>query len=149
MKLIIRLFCTLFGVGYAPVMPGTLASLATLAAFRLLLHGLAWPWYLVLLLGLFFLGVQASSSYAASVHQSDPRAVVIDEVCGQLAALFVIPMRPWPLILAFVFFRFFDIIKPYPIRKLERIPGGWGIMADDLAAGVVSGILVHIACLWI
>ena len=144
MKFLSRIFATVFGIGFFPKAPGTASSAAALLAYILILHKLSWPWYLIFLLLLFFFGSGVSGTYAAELGQADPQRVVIDEAFGQLLALFLIPIN-WPaLAMAFLFFRLFDIIKPYPIRRLEKLPGGWGIMADDAGAGVAAGALAHL-----
>jgi phosphatidylglycerophosphatase A len=144
-----RIISTFFGIGFFPKAPGTAASAAVVVVYRLAIQSLPWPWYLLFLLVLFVLGHAVSSAYAAELGQADPQRIVIDEAFGQFLALFLVPSRWLPLILAFVFFRFFDIIKPYPIRRLEKLPGGWGIMADDAGAGLAAGVLVHLLLLWI
>jgi phosphatidylglycerophosphatase A len=149
MKMFNKLFSTFFGVGFCPKAPGTAASAVAVVVYALAVHSLPWPWYLLFLVVLFFLGRATSSAYAAELGEEDPRRVVIDEALGQFLALFLVPVRWAPMLLAFGFFRFFDIIKPYPIRQLEKFPGGWGIMADDAAAGLVSAALVHVLLLWI
>jgi len=147
MRLFSRVFATVFGIGFFPKAPGTASSAAALLVYVLALHKLAWPVYLLLLAGLFFFGRAVSSSYASELGQHDPKPVVIDEALGQLLALFLVPVAWLPLTLAFIFFRFFDIIKPYPIGGLEKLPGGWGIMADDAAAGAAAGIAAHLIML--
>jgi phosphatidylglycerophosphatase A len=149
MRIFHRIFATFFGLGLVPKAPGTASSAAALLLYRLALHNLAWPWYLLFLLALFILGGVSSGAYAAALRQTDPQRVVIDEALGQFLALVMVPTGWLPLTLAFVFFRFFDIIKPGPIRKLERLRGGWGIMADDAGAGLAAGALVHLLLLWI
>lgn len=149
MKMFNKLVSTFFGVGFCPKAPGTAASAVAVIAYGLAVRFLPWPWYLFFLVALFFLGRATSSAYAAELGEEDPRRVVIDEALGQFLALFLVPGRWLPMLLAFGFFRFFDIIKPYPIRRLEKLPGGWGIMADDAAAGLVSAALVHVLLLWI
>ncbi len=72
----------------------------------------------------------------------DPRQIVIDEITAFLIPLFFTPMRILPLLIAFASFRFFDIIKPPPLRRLERLPGGWGIMLDDIGAAIYTSILI-------
>jgi phosphatidylglycerophosphatase A len=136
-----RVLATFFGVGLFPLIPGTAASAVAALAFRLVLHGLPGPVYALLVAVLFFLGVAASAVYAAELGSPDPGRIVIDEVCGQLVALAFLPAAWLPVALAFALFRFFDIIKPWPVRKLERLPGGWGIMADDLGAGLAAAAL--------
>ena len=144
MRPLSKAFATLFGLGRFPKAPGTAASAAAVLAYALALHGWPWPFYLLFLAVLFLLGAATSSAYAAETGQPDPTRVVIDEALGQLLALFLVPAGWLPLALSFLLFRFFDIIKPFPIRKLEKLPGGWGIMADDAAAGAAAGIVVHL-----
>jgi phosphatidylglycerophosphatase A len=149
MKAVHRILATFFGLGFFPKGPGTLASAAAVVLYRLELHRLAWPWYALMLVAVFAAGTAASGAYAAELHQPDPQRIVVDEAFGQLLALFLVPVRWPPLALAFVFFRVFDIIKPGPLRSLERLPGGWGIMADDAGAGLAAAALVHFLLLWI
>jgi phosphatidylglycerophosphatase A len=120
------------------------AALAPLPAFSLILGA-------AIALGI--IGVVVSTR-TESVTAHDPGQVVIDEVVGQMIACAPlarwgtpIPIRLW--IVAFVLFRFFDVWKPGPIRKIQELPGGWGIMADDVAAGVVAGALTFgIGIVW-
>jgi phosphatidylglycerophosphatase A len=98
------------------------------------------------------LAVWSGGAEAARRAQPDPGQVVIDEVAGQWLALAVlVAAQPRPLSIglvaaSFVLFRLFDVVKPWPIRRLERLPGGWGILADDLGAGFAAGA-VHLAAL--
>ena len=92
------------------------------------------------------IGVPISSVVERESGVTDPGFVVIDEVAGQLIALIAIPAR-WQYVLAsFILFRGFDILKPPPLRKIEKLPGGWGIMLDDVGAGLYALVLLH---LWI
>lgn len=145
MKTLIRVLSTFFGLGLSPVLPGTIASAAATLLFVFALHGLAGPLYAALVVGLFFAGVAVSKAAADALGQPDPGRIVIDEVCGQLVALAFLPAGWLPAGLAFALFRVFDIIKPWPIRRLERLPGGWGIMADDVGAGLVAAALARLA----
>jgi len=144
MKLLARAFATVFGIGRFPKAPGTAASAFAVLLYVLALHGWGWPIYMFFLAALFVLGTAASAAYAREVGQADPKRVVIDEAFGQLLALALIPAGWLPVAASFLLFRFFDIIKPFPIRKLERLPGGWGIMADDAAAGAAAWIIVQL-----
>ncbi len=144
MKKLAALLATLAGVGFSPFAPGTAASAVCVLAYKYGLHAVPWYLYLAGLVALFFAGAAASTAYAASLGLEDPGRIVIDEACGQLLALFLVPAGWLAVGLAFVFFRFFDIIKPPPIRRFEKLAGGWGIMADDVAAGLAAGILVHV-----
>jgi phosphatidylglycerophosphatase A len=135
---------TFFGLGLFPAAPGTAASAVSVLAYRFVLHG--WPWtvYVLVLVVLFLSGAAASSRYARELGRPDPGRVVVDEVCGQLLALTLLPAEWLPLLLSFAAFRFFDIVKPGPIRTLEKLPSGWGIMADDAAAGLAAAVAVRL-----
>ncbi len=132
------------GLGYFPFAPGTLASFAVLLGYSFVLYQISWPAYILSTFVVFLIGVRASSVYAAEIGLPDPGQIVIDEVCGQLLALFLVPREWIPLALGFILFRIFDVLKPFPIQKLENLPGGWGIMADDVGAGVAAGLFVHL-----
>jgi phosphatidylglycerophosphatase A len=141
------LFATWFGCGHFPKGPGTAGSLgALLIALPLVYAGLP-PWgFLLLSLALLYPGIAASSSVAIRSGLKDPQIVVIDEVLGQWITLAGASVLNWKsFLLAFVLFRLFDILKPPPIRRLERIPGGAGIVLDDVLAGVYGAIVLAVA----
>jgi len=129
-------------VGFVPLAPGTAASLAIALLYKGVLFRLSLPVYLALLVFLFACGVMASAVQASALGQRDPRRIVIDEACGQLIALAALPATWTAVGLAFLLFRFFDIVKPFPIRRTERLPGGWGIMADDVLAGLMARLFL-------
>ena len=138
---------TFFGAGYLKPGPGTYGSVAALLLWYAAAHAFH-PSQTVLALATLFaalvftdLGIRASTIVARESARKDPSFVVIDEVAGQLIAL--IAMRPdWKhALLALVLFRLFDITKPGPIRRLEALPEGTGIMLDDVAAGAFALIL--------
>lgn len=135
-----------FGCGYAPAARGTWGALAAVAMACALvgLAGLA-PWGLGLLALLAAPGaIWAASRAAAALGQHDPPFVVVDEVVGQWAALAGAAVWNWKSVLAgFVLFRIFDIWKPAPVRQLERLGGGAGIVADDLAAGLYAALVLR------
>ncbi|MFQ6082381.1 MAG: phosphatidylglycerophosphatase A [Candidatus Aminicenantia bacterium] len=143
MKALSKILSTFFGAGYFPFFPGTFSSSIVVIAYYLFLHQLHWIIYLSLLLILFFSGVVFTSLAKKEMGEDDPSKIVIDEVIGQLAALFLIPLSWLNLLLAFFIFRAIDIIKPYPLKKSENLPGGWGIMSDDLFAGVLTNIIIQ------
>lgn len=144
MKRFARLTATCMGLGLFPVAPGTLTSAVVVLLYKLLLYRLTWPLYLFLFVFLFLLGVYASHTYAESLKKEDPRSAVIDEAAGQLLALFLIDPS-WILCAAsFVLFRFFDIVKPFPIKQVEDFPKGFGIMLDDVVAALFAGILLNL-----
>jgi len=144
MNMIAKILSTFFGVGYAPIAPGTLTSFLIVLLYRFYLFRLDWPIFLLLLFFIFFLGTYMSTRFAKKINKEDPRIIVIDEVLGQMIPLFL--LKPdWPLLAAaFILFRFFDIVKPFPVNRAERFPDGWGIMMDDLVAGLYAGILINI-----
>lgn len=144
MKTILKIFSTFFGIGFIPIAPGTVASALVVILYKYFLCHLPWPFYLTLIFLFFLAGTFSASNYSAKLKQKDPRKIVVDEACGQLLILFRIPASWVNLLLAFALFRIFDIIKPYPIKKIERFPDGWGIMTDDLVASIYGAILIHL-----
>jgi phosphatidylglycerophosphatase A len=144
MKFLAKTIATFFGLGYFPLAPGTLTSLAAVFLYKLYLKKLDWPLYLLLIVLLFVVGIASSTAYSMILNKKDPRKIVIDEAAGQLLCLFRMN-DAWPLLaLSFVLFRFFDIVKPFPIKQVERLPRGLGIMADDIVAAFYAGILVNL-----
>jgi phosphatidylglycerophosphatase A len=138
-----RIMATVFFVGKIPFAPGTFGSLAGLLVFVVLsCFTRSLPLQVLFAAVLFFAGVYFSGKTALQDGKKDPPHIVIDEAAGIFTALLFVP-RADALSLAavFILFRLLDITKIYPIGRLEDLPGGWGIMADDLAAGIISGII--------
>ncbi len=136
-------FLATFGlIGFFPFAPGTLASLMTVLLVWLtsLLTGPIGGWsILVAALGIYLVGIPASTITEKELSRKDPRPVVIDEVAGQLVALAFLPLTWQTMLMAFLLFRVFDIIKPFPINWLDKnLPGGFGIMSDDMLAGAFA-----------
>ena len=144
MKFISKAISTLFGVGCFPVAPGTLTSFIIILLYKLYLYKLSWPIYLVFLFLLFLISVSSSSHYSRQIHKKDPRNIVIDEALGQLLTLFRLNPSWSLLFIAFLLFRLFDIVKPFPIKKVETLPKGWGIVMDDIVAAIFAGILINL-----
>jgi len=144
MKLFSKALSTFFGIGFFPIAPGTIVSLITVIIYKYVLYEWNWPYMLLLFLLIYILGVITSSEYVSALGMDDPSEVVIDEVLGQLLALFM--LKPsWLLVLsAFFLFRFFDIVKPLYIKKAEKFSKGWGIMLDDIMAGAYASIILSI-----
>jgi phosphatidylglycerophosphatase A len=140
------------GVGYLPLAPGTFGSLVGLGMFLLLAQAIAGiPLVAVVVVLIFvttFAGIWAGSRIEQLSGRKDPGKVVVDEVAGQLIALFPLTLfARWStgaVILSFILFRFFDIVKPYPANRLQELDGGVGIMFDDLVAGVYGAVIVSI-----
>lgn len=135
-------------IGYLPVAPGTAGSIVGVLVGALLAL-LPTCVQVGLLLGLFLLGVLSSTCASRWLAAEDPPVVVIDEIVGMSCGLFALPFEAGFVIAAFVLFRVLDILKPPPIRALERWPGGWGIMCDDLLAGSLTNIVLQgLRMLW-
>lgn len=142
------LLSTWFGCGLAPVAPGTVGSLGALAVAWPLI---AWcgflPWHFLALAATLTLpGIWAAHRTAAITEMKDPQIVVVDEVLGQWIALAgAVVLDPPRLLAAFALFRIFDIVKPWPVRRLEALPGGAGIVVDDLAAGAYAALVLYLS----
>jgi phosphatidylglycerophosphatase A len=136
---------TVAGIGYAPAAPGTVGSIAGLGMAWVLLAQTGWPAWV---LGLAAVLLTPVASIACGIVErdlglEDPKFLVIDEVVGQWLALASIrPERPLDWLGALALFRIFDVLKPGPIRRLEKIPNGWGVVADDFAAGACGMITI-------
>ncbi len=126
------------GLGYVPVAPGTAGSLLGVGLAIPLLLFLDWPVYLFAALAFTVLAAFVCTAAARALSDPDPPAVVIDEVAGMLLAAIAVPVTPYELGAVFLLFRVFDIVKPAPLPRLERLPGGLGIIADDVAAGLLA-----------
>jgi phosphatidylglycerophosphatase A len=138
-----KLVATGLGSGYSPVAPGTAGSLVGLLLF-LPLAGRAFSIQLAAVVAVTILGVLAGGRLATTLGTKDPGVVVVDEVAGQWITLLALPMTPVIAVAGFVLFRVMDIVKPWPARALERLPGGLGIMADDVAAGIYAHLLLRL-----
>src|SRR5437879_3570159 len=140
---------TFFGIGLVGKGGGTIASVATvalwLAVTRLHISSTSLLIFTIVAAAIATLiGIPAGTIVARELGKKDPSQVVIDEVAGQLIALIGAPLN-WKYVLAsLILFRGFDIVKPPPVRQLERLPGGTGIMMDDIAAGLYALLIVQI-----
>jgi phosphatidylglycerophosphatase A len=142
------LLATWFGCGYSPAAPGTAGSAAGIFISWILISRaeLSPLWLIPLAVLMTPLGIWAADATARDLGMEDPGLVVIDEVLGQWLTAAAILHPTWQsYVLAFAMFRIFDITKPWPIRKLESLHGGLGIVADDLLAGVYGGVVVFAA----
>lgn len=142
------LVATFFGIGRLRPGPGTWASAATVVIWAAMAYRtpplLRIPACAGLATLTVIVGIPAATRAARASGSKDPQFVVIDEVAGQLVALIGVPLA-WKTFLAgFILFRVFDILKPPPVRQLERLPEGTGIVLDDVAAGVFGFVVVHL-----
>ncbi len=134
-------FVSALGVGLIPFAPGTWGSALALPLIAWFHHSIGG--YVLVFVLLFLMGWWAVSQLDLS-REKDPGFVVVDETCGMLLAFALIPFTWQTAVAGFILFRLFDIFKPFPIRYFERLPGYWGIMADDLAAGVYVWLILHL-----
>lgn len=136
--------------GYLPGAPGTWATLLVGVPLCVGFKWLGEPAFLLAWVGTLALSVLSSGFVERQLQEKDPSFVVIDEVAGLLTAMVLVPDSVPHILGACVFFRLFDILKPYPIRWIERrIPGGWGITLDDVLAGLYANLCVHLVSLFL
>ena len=136
---------TAVGVGYVPIAPGTFGSLVGLVLWAVLPASLAVQ--MVAIGAVFVVGSWSAGVAERHFARTDPSHVVIDEVLGILMTLFLNPVR-WPgAILGFLLFRVADVIKPFPANRLDRLPGGLGVMADDAMAAIYANLALRF-CIW-
>jgi phosphatidylglycerophosphatase A len=146
---------TFFGAGYGKPGPGTWGSVAAVllwAAYAWTLHSAPHALLAALLIGIVLtiaLGVPAATIVASESGRQDPQFVVIDEVAGQWIALLFSPFDWRHALIALALFRLFDITKPFPVRQLESLPEGWGIVFDDVAAGLYALGVASLLRIWI
>ena len=155
-----RFLSTGLGVGYGPVMPGTYGSALGVGLYLALAHcasPLPHPRMLLALVAAIFalFSIWVVSIALRGFAVKDPQEIVLDEVAGQLVTLVPLPLvyasprSHWLAVLAgFLLFRIFDALKPYPIWKFERLPGAWGVVVDDLAAGLLAAVVL-VALNWL
>jgi phosphatidylglycerophosphatase A len=159
-----RLLTSCFGLGWLPLVPGSWGSLPPAIIFWLVYYfGGSWVLALSLMVLLFVAGsvvcIKFTDSAVAATGKKDPDEVVADEVAGQASTFMAMPLLTHSpsvnqivtiAVLGFFLFRLFDTVKPWPSYRLEELPAGWGILADDLMAGVYAGIALVIAAkFWI
>jgi len=132
-----------FCVGLMPIAPGTFGTLAAIPVV-FVTHYFGTFFGALFILILVALAFWASDLGRKRLGKNDPSEVVIDEVVGFLVTMFLLPLSWLSLTLGFILFRIFDIIKPFPIRRLEKIKGGFGIVLDDLLAGIYANICLRI-----
>ncbi|MDR1921264.1 MAG: phosphatidylglycerophosphatase A [Candidatus Adiutrix sp.] len=138
-----RLIYTGLGLGLAPKAPGTFGTLLGLPLYWLL-GGLAWPLYLAAVLAIFLIGWRAAETAERDLGLHDAPQVVIDEAAGYLTTMFLAPALPWAPLWGFAFFRLFDILKPWPVSWADqKVPGGLGVMADDILAGLYAWLALR------
>jgi phosphatidylglycerophosphatase A len=141
------LIATFFGVGHLQPGSGTWAAAITAVVWWAVGRNLPSNWLIpvsaLLALGVTLIGIAPSTVVARESGRKDPGFVVIDEVAGQMIAMIGLPLNWKYLLASFILFRSFDIVKPFPLRRLERLPAGTGIMMDDVGAGLYALVLLQ------
>ena len=142
------LIATFAGVGFLPWMPGTWGSLATVLLWALAAHYLRPELHFAVAMGVvcvaIIAGIPAASIVCRETEKKDPQIVVIDEVAGQMITLLLVPLG-WKAFLAgFILFRAFDMLKPFPVRRLESLPEGSGVVMDDVGAGLYGFLVMQL-----
>lgn len=145
-----KFIATAFGSGFSPFAPGTMGSIVGVLLWWILHFVFAesignyfFPFMILLIFLVFFIGVWVTNILEPEWGH-DPGKIVVDEVVGQWIALLWIPFSLTNCILAFALFRCFDILKPLFIKKLEALPSGWGVMSDDVLAGIYANVVLQI-----
>tara|TARA_Y100000739_G_scaffold187980_1_gene167090 strand:- start:33 stop:542 length:510 start_codon:yes stop_codon:yes gene_type:complete len=143
-------FATGFGVGLLPFAPGTWGSILAVMMAWSIIDIFGQLALLITTILFFIIGILASELCIKKFSSLDPKQVVIDEITAQWLVLLIIPLELASYVLGFVFFRFFDILKPWPISWVDKnIKGGFGIMADDVLAAIYAIIIFYGVSIWI
>ncbi|MBA2540768.1 MAG: phosphatidylglycerophosphatase A [Deltaproteobacteria bacterium] len=141
-----KALATAFGAGYSPVAPGTCGT-AVAVPIAFLLAGIATWQFVAVAIAVTAIAILSAHYADRAWGTEDSQKIVIDEVAGYLVTMIPAPRDHWaPLLAGFIAFRFFDIVKPPPVRWLDdNLPGGWGVVLDDIAAGVMAGVVMGVA----
>jgi phosphatidylglycerophosphatase A len=143
MKPLYYTIATGFGVGYSPIAPGTAGSILALVLAFFLFRGDA-LYLIIATIVLAGAGIMSASFMEKERKIKDPQLVVVDEMVGMWISLLLVPCLWWSYLIAFVFFRLFDVVKPFPVNSVQNIHGGIGIMLDDVIAGIYALICTHL-----
>ena len=143
MKIITKIFSTWFGLGLLPGPTGTYGTLGAVVVYWLV-HGIPALHYILAVVVFIFV-----ASFFSQLHENfsslhDDGSIVIDEVAGFLVTMGLVPFSWQHVLLGFILFRLFDILKPFPIRLIDqKLKGGWGVVLDDVLAGVFANLILH------
>ncbi len=139
----ILLFATGFGAGFSPIVPGTMGTLIAVPIYYFL-SSIFSPLYELTLFAFFFFSSWVAGQAERYWEKKDDRRIVIDEIMGFLVTMLWVRKSPLFIAGGFILFRFFDILKPFPIRHLEHVKSGFGVVLDDVLAGVYANIVLQI-----
>ncbi|OIP38995.1 hypothetical protein AUJ95_06025 [Candidatus Desantisbacteria bacterium CG2_30_40_21] len=147
-RIIVRFFATGFFSGYSPVVPGTAGTLVGVLIYLATYYLWSslpcfWTFYIIGVVIISIVGVRLCSEAEAIFKVKDAKPIVWDEIAGYLITMIGITPELWSLISGFILFRVLDIIKPGPLYSLQRLPGGLGIMIDDIGCGIIGCIIMH------
>jgi phosphatidylglycerophosphatase A len=140
---IIRILATGFGAGLSPVAPGTAGTLVGVL-ICLLCYPLAWPFRLLFVFAISAVAIYVAGQAETLYGKTDDQRIVIDEIAGLQVTMLPVAITGLHLCLAFVLFRIFDIWKPFPLDRFQKLPGGFGVVADDLGAGIYGGFTLFL-----
>jgi len=138
---LITFLATGFGSGLAPFAPGTMGTLVGVVICLLCLP-LPWPMRLLIVIALLALSIYVAGRAEKIYQKKDDQRIVIDEIIGIQITMLPVAITVLHLCFGFALFRVFDILKPFPINNLQRLPGGWGVVADDVGAGIYAGAMM-------
>ena len=145
MRLLSKYFVSLFGIGYVPIAPGTLGSAFAILVWYISITYFNIYYFYFLLILVFLIANQLIKHYIKIKKKDDPSEVIIDEFIGQsIPLVFIFEFNIYEILLAFSAFRFFDILKIYPVNKAENLKGATGIIMDDVVAGIYALIIIMI-----
>ena len=145
MKIFSKYFSTIFGIGHIPIAPGTFGSLFAILIWCIFINMLSISYFIILFLLILSISFYITGIYLEKFKKKDPSEVIIDEFLGQsIPLLFVFNLNAFEVFVAFVSFRFFDIYKIYPINRAEEIEGSYGVILDDIIAGIYALIVLMI-----
>ena len=143
MKNFTKYFVTLFGIGFIPLAPGTFGSLFTILIWHVFIDLFSIFYFIALFLFVLSVSFYLTDIYLDNYKKKDPSEVIVDEFLGQsIPLLFIVNFNIYEVLIAFVTFRFFDIYKIYPINKIEDLKGSYGVILDDIVAGIYSLIIL-------
>lgn len=140
---LITILASFFYLGYSPYAPGTVGTIGAIPLYYLLTVYLTDIQYLIAAIILTVFGIIISFEAVKAYKNDDPKEIVIDEVVGYLVTMILITPNFLNIVLGFFLFRFFDIAKPFPVRRMERLRGGFGVVMDDVFAGIMACLALH------
>lgn len=144
MKKLYILLGTVAGVGYIPFLPGTLGTMVGVAIYVMFSRFFPQTISYIMMLAVFLAGgIWVSTKCNQHFEGDDNSSIVIDELVGFLITMFLVPFSLRFILLGFILFRVIDITKPFKIGRIEKISGGWGIMGDDIAAGILANLIIQ------